>query len=152
MWLKRVRTQREQYELLKGKKKSYMTQDHIYSLEELGFVCFLHEIRAQQDKKMYVAIQLAAKKKVKESHIASDIISGAILAFKSEIFDAAASAAVAAAAAVASANSAEVRQEITNFASVDLANALVEGVAVDEEEIFACVLRSVTTNKMSGRL
>jgi len=129
-----------------------MTQDHIYSLEELGFVCFLHEIRAQQDKKMHKAIKLAAKKKLKESYIASDIISGAIPAVNPEIFDAAASAAVAAAAAVASANSAEVGQEITNFASVDLANALVEGVAVDEEEIFACVLRSVITNKMSGRL
>mmetsp|Transcript_2403 Transcript_2403/g.3642 ORF Transcript_2403/g.3642 Transcript_2403/m.3642 type:complete len:150 (+) Transcript_2403:314-763(+) len=149
MWRNRVRTQREQYTLLKGGKTSSMTQGHIYTLEELGFVWLLP---AQQDKKLEKAIQLAAKKKREESHVASDIISSAIAASNPEISDAATSAAVAAAAAVASANLAEVGQEITNFASVDLANALVEGVAVDEEEIFACVLRSVITNKMSGRL
>jgi len=129
----RVRTQREQYKLLKEGKISHMTQDRIDSLEELGFVWSLHEIWAQQDKKLEKAIQLAAKKKREESHVASDIISSAIAASNPEISDAATSAAVAAAAAVASANLAEVGQEITNFAAVGLTNGAVEDIAGDEE-------------------
>jgi hypothetical protein len=94
----------------------------------------LNDIWAQQDKKLEKAIQLAAKKKREENHVASDIISIAIAASNPEISDAATSAAVAAAAAVASANLAEVGQEITNFAAADgLASAAVEDIAGDEE-------------------
>mmetsp|Transcript_2401 Transcript_2401/g.3639 ORF Transcript_2401/g.3639 Transcript_2401/m.3639 type:complete len:148 (+) Transcript_2401:314-757(+) len=147
MWRNRVRTQREQYTLLKGGKTSSMTQGHIYTLEELGFVWLLP---AQQDKKLEKAIQPSAKKKLEESHVATEIISSAIAASNPEIFDP--SAAVA--ATVTSANLAEVGREITNFAAADLTkNAPVEGIARDEEEILcAYILSCVIPNKMPGIL
>jgi len=70
-----------------------------------------------------------------------------------EILNAAASAGVAATATVSSASLAENGQEITSLASVDLTkNAPVEGIAGDEEEIFAYILRCVITNKTPGIL
>jgi len=140
-----VNRKREQYKLLKEGKMSHMTQDHIDSLEELGFVWLLPEIRAQQDEKCNTAVQLAVKKKLEESHIASDILSSAIAASNPE------AAAVAAVAAVSSANSAEVGREITYFADVDdTKNSLMKSIASDEEELFAYVLRCVITNKTPG--
>jgi len=101
-----------------------MTRHGIDSLEEPGFVWLLPELRAQQNKKLEKAIKLVTKKKVEESHIASDIISSAIAASNPE---SAASGAVAAAAAVVSATLVENGQKITNFAAVDLAkNSPVE--------------------------
>ena len=47
--------------------------------------------------------------------------------------DAATIAAISAAGAVASANVAEVGQDITNFAAIDLTNAGLEDIAGDEE-------------------
>ena len=114
-----VRTQREQYKLLREGKTSHMTQDRIEALEELGFVWSLHEIWAQQDQNLEKAIQAAAKKKRENDVAASAMIRTAAAAIAATNPDvsvsvAATSAAVAAAGAAAAANPEESGQAIAD--------------------------------------
>jgi hypothetical protein len=112
----RVRTQREQYKLLREGKISHMTQGRIKALEELGFIWSLQEIWKQQEPHLEKTMQLAAKKKQEDSNATSNIISNAAAAIAASnpiISDAATSAAVAAAAAVIQANLADEEEEET---------------------------------------
>jgi membrane-associated HD superfamily phosphohydrolase len=109
-----------------------MTQGRIKSLEDLGFVWSLHEIWAQQEPHLEKTMQLAAKKKLAESHATSKIISNAAAAIAASnpiVSDAATSAAVAAAAAVIHSNSVDDEEETKEFSeSVVSDGALLDDV------------------------